>query len=182
MGQIKHSHVQIRGQILALIYNGFLYPGPKVVLFPHGFPEIWYTWRHQMIVVADAGYGTIAMGASRSFFLASISLARLMAKLDHFGRLEIKTVIRNICILFSGAELPIARDDQEIMDLVDPSTPLTPWFSEQDLAVYSSLIVCELRIPFSITRVDCGETSSIDCILKMPGVKEGVKEWTSKEF
>ncbi|XP_057984659.1 uncharacterized protein LOC131169447 [Hevea brasiliensis] len=154
MGQIKHSHVQIRGQILALICNGFLYPGPKVVLFPHGFPEIWYTWRHQMIVVADAD----------------------------FGRLEIKTVIRNICILFSGAELPIARDDQEIMDLVDPSTPLTPWFSEQDLAVYSSLIVCELRIPFSITRVDSGETSSIDCILKMPGMKEGVKERTSKEF
>ncbi|KAJ4842733.1 hypothetical protein Tsubulata_045579, partial [Turnera subulata] len=50
-----------------------------------------------------------------------------------------KTVIRNIYILFSGTEVPTARDDQEIMDLVDPSTPLPPWFSEEDLAAYASL-------------------------------------------
>ena len=37
------------------------YVGPKVVLFLHGFPEIWYSWRHQMIGVAKAGYRAIAM-------------------------------------------------------------------------------------------------------------------------
>ncbi|KAJ4825871.1 putative polyol transporter 4 [Turnera subulata] len=56
-----------------------------------------------------------------------------------FGRFDMKTVIRNIYILFSGSELPTARDDQEIMDLVDPSTPLPPWFTEEDLATYASL-------------------------------------------
>ncbi|KAK8561484.1 hypothetical protein V6N12_048554 [Hibiscus sabdariffa] len=31
--------------------------GPKVVLFLHGFPEIWYTWeRHHMAAVANAGF------------------------------------------------------------------------------------------------------------------------------
>jgi pimeloyl-ACP methyl ester carboxylesterase len=34
--------------------------GPKVVVFLHGFPEIWYTWRHQMIAVANAGFRAIA--------------------------------------------------------------------------------------------------------------------------
>lgn len=48
-------------------------------------------------------------------------------------------MVRNIYILFSGTEPPTARDDQEIMDLVDPSTPLPPWFSEEDLAAYASL-------------------------------------------
>ena len=56
-----------------------------------------------------------------------------------FGRFDVKTVIKNIYILFSGTKPPTAREDQEIMDLVDPSTPLPPWFSEEDLAVYASL-------------------------------------------
>jgi len=34
--------------------------GSKAVVFLHGFPEIWYTWRHQMIAVANAGYRAIA--------------------------------------------------------------------------------------------------------------------------
>ena len=56
-----------------------------------------------------------------------------------FGRFDVKTVMRKIFILFSGTEMPVANDDQEIMDLVDPSTPLPPWFSEEDLSVYSDL-------------------------------------------
>lgn len=34
--------------------------GPKVVVFLHGFPEIWYTWRNQMIALANAGFRAIA--------------------------------------------------------------------------------------------------------------------------
>ena len=30
------------------------------VVFLHGFPEIWYSWRHQMLAVAAAGYRAIA--------------------------------------------------------------------------------------------------------------------------
>lgn len=50
-----------------------------------------------------------------------------------------KSVIRNIYTLFSGSEVPVAADDQEIMDLFNPSTPLPPWFTEEDLATYASL-------------------------------------------
>jgi pimeloyl-ACP methyl ester carboxylesterase len=39
----------------------YLLTGPKVVLFLHGFPEIWYTWRYQMNAVAAAGYRAIAI-------------------------------------------------------------------------------------------------------------------------
>ncbi|XP_040868412.1 uncharacterized protein [Glycine max] len=52
---------------------------------------------------------------------------------------DVKSVIRNIYTLFSGSEIPIAGDNQEIMDLYDPTTPLPPWFSEEDLATYESL-------------------------------------------
>jgi pimeloyl-ACP methyl ester carboxylesterase len=30
------------------------------VVFLHGFPEIWYSWRHQMLAAAAAGYRAIA--------------------------------------------------------------------------------------------------------------------------
>jgi pimeloyl-ACP methyl ester carboxylesterase len=30
------------------------------VVFLHGFPEIWYSWRHQMLAVAAAGYRAVA--------------------------------------------------------------------------------------------------------------------------
>ena len=56
-----------------------------------------------------------------------------------FGRFDAKTVVRNIYILFSGSELPIAAENQEVMDLVDSSVPLPSWFSEEDLAAYGAL-------------------------------------------
>lgn len=56
-----------------------------------------------------------------------------------FARFDTRTVLRNIYILFSGSELPIAGEGQEIMDLVDPSTPLPEWLSEDDLQAYTAL-------------------------------------------
>ncbi|RZB75337.1 hypothetical protein D0Y65_033985, partial [Glycine soja] len=47
-----------------------------------------------------------------------------------FDRFPVKSMIRNIYTLFSRSEIPIAADDQEIMDLFDPSTPLPPWTSK----------------------------------------------------
>jgi pimeloyl-ACP methyl ester carboxylesterase len=33
--------------------------GPLVVLL-HGFPELWYSWRHLLLALADAGYHAVA--------------------------------------------------------------------------------------------------------------------------
>ncbi|XP_031272536.1 uncharacterized protein LOC116131011 [Pistacia vera] len=58
MDQIQHTHVEVRGVKLHVAQIG---TGPKVVLFLHGFPEIWYSWRYQMIAVANAGYRAISI-------------------------------------------------------------------------------------------------------------------------
>ncbi|MBA0631803.1 hypothetical protein Gotri_000647 [Gossypium trilobum] len=58
MEKIQHNHVQAKGLKLHVAQIG---TGPKVVVFLHGFPEIWYSWRHQMVAVANAGYRAISI-------------------------------------------------------------------------------------------------------------------------
>jgi pimeloyl-ACP methyl ester carboxylesterase len=48
--------VQINGIRMHLAEQG---EGPLVVLC-HGFPESWYSWRHQLEALADAGYHAVA--------------------------------------------------------------------------------------------------------------------------
>ncbi|KAI3961106.1 hypothetical protein MKX01_035692 [Papaver californicum] len=188
MDQILHKYVESRCLKLHLAEIG---TGDSVVVFLHGFPEIWYSWRHQMIAVAKEGYRTIApdfrgyglseipqesekpsfsdlikdlliifdsLSISKAFIIAKDFGARpgyLFAILHpervtgrslafagqfpegfyilrwqkpgraeaDFGHLEVKNVIRNIYILFSKSELPVAPEDKEIMDLVDECHP-----------------------------------------------------------
>lgn len=56
-----------------------------------------------------------------------------------FGRFNAKTVVRNIYILFSKSEIPIASENQEVMDLVEPSTPLPSWLTEEEFSTYGDL-------------------------------------------
>ncbi|CAN1167501.1 Bifunctional epoxide hydrolase 2, partial [Linum perenne] len=56
--QNNHKFVQVgRGLKLHVADVG---TGDKVVLLLHGFPEIWYSWRHQIIALSKAGYRAIA--------------------------------------------------------------------------------------------------------------------------
>ncbi|CAI9756503.1 unnamed protein product [Fraxinus pennsylvanica] len=216
ISKIEHKYVEVNGLKLHVAEIGS--GSSPAVVFLHGFPEIWYSWRHQMIAVASAGFRAIALdyrgyGLSdpppepeKTTFLdlvgdllalydaLSISKAFLIAKdfgaivasifavlyqdrilgfvtlgvpfylprfltsdkqlpegfymsrwkepgraESDFGRLDAKTVVRNVYILFSRSEIPIAHENEEIMDLVDSSTPLPSWFTEEDLATYGML-------------------------------------------
>lgn len=57
MELIEHKYVEANGLKHHVAEIG---SGSTVVLFLHGFPEIWYTWRYQMVAVAKAGYRAIA--------------------------------------------------------------------------------------------------------------------------
>ena len=54
---VTHRVVEARGMRIELVEQG---EGP-VVLFVHGFPESWYSWRHQIPAVAAAGYRAVAI-------------------------------------------------------------------------------------------------------------------------
>ncbi|KAE9613526.1 hypothetical protein Lal_00016067 [Lupinus albus] len=275
MDQIQHKFVEVDSLNLHIADIG---TGPKVVVFLHGFPEIWYSWRYQMFAVAEAGLRAIApdyrgyglsdspphpRNANFSYLLSdllgildALSLSKVFlvgkdfgARVAHlfsimhpervlgvvtlgvpyvppgpskydkyfpegfymlrwrrperaeadFGRFDMKTVVKNIYILFSGSELAIANENQEIMDLVEPTTPLPPWLTEEDLAEYGALyeksgFQTALQIPyrsfdekFELPDPVLKVPSLLimggkDYILKFPGFEDLTKGEKAKQF
>ncbi|KAG2687537.1 hypothetical protein I3760_09G056400 [Carya illinoinensis] len=275
MDQIHHKFVDVRGLKLHYADIG---SGPSTVVFLHGFPEIWYTWRHQMVAVANVGFRAIApdyrgyglsdtpaepekasfadlkvdllaildaleldkvfligkdFGARPTYLFAIFHLERVLGVVSigvpykppgpstyhkylpegfyisrwrepgraeaDFGRFDAKTVVRNIYIFFSRSEIPIAAENQEIMDLVDPSTPLPPWFTEEDLAAYGALYEKSgFRNTLQVPYRSLGEDFEIpdptlevpvlliigvkDYFLKFPGIGDYMKSEKVKEF
>lgn len=104
------------------------------------------------------------MGCLIQFYIPFFWLFSLQepgrAEVD-FGRFDVKTVVKKIYILFTESKLQIAKEDQEIMDMVDPSAPLPPWFSDEDLANYAELyeksgFQTALQVPYR-----CGNMSKM---------------------
>ncbi|CAH1448442.1 unnamed protein product [Lactuca virosa] len=276
MDQIVHKFVEVKGVKLHLAEIGS--QSSPVVVFLHGFPEIWYSWRHQMVAVANAGYraiapdcrgyglsdpppdtekfgfsdlvddllaildslgidkisiiakdagtrpanlftlryptrvtGVISLGIPHTPFGPPAFLKELpegfyinrwresrRAEAD-FGRFDAKTVVRNIYILFSRTEIPIADENQEIMDIVGPSTPLPPWFTEEDLSVYGALyeksgFLNPLKVPYRSMDEEYDIADPViknpmllivgekDYFFKFPGVEGFVKSGMVKHF
>ncbi|KAK2436810.1 epoxide hydrolase A [Trifolium repens] len=210
MDKIQHKFVNVGALKLHIAEIG---KGPNIAVFLHGFPEIWYSWRHQMIALAGAGFRAIApdyrgyglsdpplepekttfshllndllaildalslskpqfhthtcvscwkrfchFGASPAYLFSILHPERILGVITlgvpyappgpgpsmlhkylpegfymlrwkepgraeaDFGRFDAKTVVRN-----------------EIMDLVEPDTPLPSWFTEEDLSIYGAL-------------------------------------------
>ncbi|KAI9086420.1 hypothetical protein K1719_031504 [Acacia pycnantha] len=56
MEGIQHRTVEVNGIKMHVAEKG---EGP-VVLFLHGFPELWYSWRHQILFLSSRGYRAVA--------------------------------------------------------------------------------------------------------------------------
>ena len=53
---VSHRVVDVGGLSMHIAEAG---TGPLVLLL-HGFPESWYSWRHQLMALAAAGYHAVA--------------------------------------------------------------------------------------------------------------------------
>src|ERR1700675_3167354 len=56
MSEIEHRSVETNGIRMHIAEQG---AGPLIVLC-HGFPESWYSWRHQLVALAEAGFHAVA--------------------------------------------------------------------------------------------------------------------------
>src|ERR1044072_3380498 len=75
MTELTHRLVMTRAGRIHLVEQG---SGPLVLLV-HGFPESWYSWRHQLSALAAAGYRAVAVdvrGFGRCSTPADIAASR----------------------------------------------------------------------------------------------------------
>ncbi|MBA0767587.1 hypothetical protein Gotri_016456 [Gossypium trilobum] len=56
MEGVEHRIVKVNGINMHVAEKG---QGP-VILFVHGFPELWYSWRHQIAALSSKGYRAVA--------------------------------------------------------------------------------------------------------------------------
>ncbi|KAK9288183.1 hypothetical protein L1049_016632 [Liquidambar formosana] len=56
MEEIEHRTVNVNGINMHIAEKG---QGP-IILFLHGFPELWYSWRHQILALSSLGYRAVA--------------------------------------------------------------------------------------------------------------------------
>src|SRR5580704_3558014 len=91
MTDISHRFIETNGIRMHIAEQG---SGPLVLLC-HGFPELWYSWRHQIGALADAGYRVYAPdlrgygGSSHPTEVADYGSDKLTGDLcgllDHYG-------------------------------------------------------------------------------------------------
>ncbi|CAI9087511.1 OLC1v1021590C1 [Oldenlandia corymbosa var. corymbosa] len=99
-----------------------------------------------------------------------------------FGRPETQAVFQNIYIMFSRNEIPIAAENQEIMDLVDASSPLPSWLSQKDLEVYGahydkSGFKTALQVPYRSPHEEVNISE-----VKFPGMNHFIRNEDAKDF
>ncbi|KAG7033885.1 Bifunctional epoxide hydrolase 2 [Cucurbita argyrosperma subsp. argyrosperma] len=191
MDQIQHNFIEVAGLKLHVIIVGKDFGAWPAYYFALKHPE-------RALGVVTLGVPFMPPGSVRSTQSHIPEGEPGRAEAD-FGRFDAKTVVRNVYILFSKSEMPIAQENQEIMDLVDPSTPLPPWFTEEDLATYGALYEksgfdTALKVPYRSFNEDWGikdpkvEIPALfivgekDYVLKFPGIEEYVRSGRVKEF
>ena len=94
MTETTDSDIDVNGVTLRVHQAGD--PADPTVVLCHGFPELAYSWRHQMAPLADAGFHVIApdqrgyghSSAPREMTAYGIGdlTGDLMGLLDHFGK------------------------------------------------------------------------------------------------
>ncbi len=95
MSEVNHQRIKTNGIWMHIAEQG---EGPLVLLL-HGFPEIWYSWRHQITFLANHGYHVVApdlrgYGDSDSpinpnSYTVIHLVGDIIGLLDHFGQQQV---------------------------------------------------------------------------------------------
>ena len=95
MTEVTHRTIKTNGIHIHIAEQG---AGP-LVLFLHGFPELWFSWRHQMAHLAKHGYHVVALDmrgygdtdsplSPQSYTVVHL-VGDVVGLIDHFGEEQV---------------------------------------------------------------------------------------------
>ena len=95
MTEVTHRTIKTNGIHIHIAEQG---AGP-LVLFLHGFPELWFSWRHQMAHLAKHGYHVVALDmrgygdtesplSPQSYTVVHL-VGDVVCLIDHFGEEQV---------------------------------------------------------------------------------------------
>lgn len=130
----SHHYVTFNGLRLHFVAEGT--PGAPLVVLLHGFPEFWYSWRHQIKPLADAGYYVVAVD-QRGYNLS-----------DKGGPYDVFTLSDDIAgyieaLGYSQAAAVIGHDWGGVVTWV---------FAARYLEMVQRVAVCNVPHPSTLTR------------------------------
>lgn len=118
MMDVNHHRIRTNGIWMHVVEKG---RGPLVLLL-HGFPEIWYSWRHQINFLSDHGYRVLAPDLrgfgdtdspiTPSSYTAFHIVGDLIGLLDHFHEQQVPLfLLFNVLyfVWFSGKDFDTKR-------------------------------------------------------------------------
>jgi pimeloyl-ACP methyl ester carboxylesterase len=130
MGGCTHRYAQVNGIRMHYVEQG---EGPLVVLC-HGFPHLWFSWRHQIPAIADAGWRVVApdmrgMGqsdapAQPACYDVEHTTGDLSGLLDHLGE-QAAVFIGLDFGVFAIYDLAF-RSPERLRAIVGLENPVTP--------------------------------------------------------
>ena len=133
MGNWTHRHARINGLRMHYVEQG---EGPLVILC-HGFPHLWFSWRHQIPALAAAGWRVVApdmrgMGQTDAppepaAYDVEHTVGDLLGLLDHLGESSAVFVGLDFGV-FAIYDLAFRHPQRlrAIVGLENPSTPHNP--------------------------------------------------------
>src|SRR5216683_2437331 len=142
--EATHRTVETNGIRMHLAEAG---EGPLVVLC-HGFPESWYSWRHQLAALAEAGFHVVApdmrgYGQNDDAVWYQLYFQEPGVAEAEYDR-NVRAVFRSGMIGISGDAPPgtppfgmVPRQGSPFRWTADPP-PLPAWLSEADVDFYTA--------------------------------------------
>ncbi|KAL5540736.1 hypothetical protein UlMin_045048 [Ulmus minor] len=162
MEKIEHSTVNTNGINMHIASIG---TGP-VVLFLHGFPELWHSWRHQLLFLSSHGYRAIAPDLrgygdtdappSPASYSVHHHVGDLVGLLDHLG-IDQVFLVGHDWGAYIAWYFCLFRPDRikALVNLSVPYIPRTPTFHSLDgfRALFGDdFYICRFQEPEVIER------------------------------